>query len=281
MVNPSQVRRLVTHEDRGHFHKILGALVLGHMAYRLNFIIKLGDSGLLHSRYTPIWMAIHALLHISSFQFKLPNKRNLVYNIIWSEFRLHSLIFAWRSIINIMALWCGIQWARGPLVLATMSSADIVTHFLGQSTTMRSNPYARGTSSEFIKWHNRFYSMSQFGATMAIMFRGADSAFMALLPIQTAPFLMTLVKKGVINQTEWHIWYTLGLLTNWVHALAGKGNDGNLLTSGQYMAVFITATIARLVFKVNKYVIWSAAWLVSLNSLQKFDYGRIDAKVPM
>lgn len=264
MVNIGQVRRLATHEDRTHGHKILGAMVLGHIAYRVNLIIRRGDSGLLASPWTPWWMAIHALLHVSSFQFKLPSKRNMTYNIIWSEFRLHSLIFAWRSIINIMCLWSGIQWFRGPLVIGTMAAADAVTHFCGQATTMRGNPYASGTSAEFITWHNRFYSMSQFGATMAIMFRGVDSAFMALLPIQTAPFLMTLVKKGILTQTEWHIWYTLGLLSNWIHALAGTGTDGNLLSTAQYMGLFLTATVARLRFRVPKYLIWGSMWIGAL-----------------
>lgn len=261
MVNLGQVRRLATHEDRTHFHKILGIMVLGHLAYRVNLITRRGDSGLLTSPWTPWWMAVHALLHVSSFQFKLPRKRNMTYNIIWSEFRLHSLIFAWRSIINIMCLWSGVQWARGPLVIGAMAAADTVTHFCGQATTMRGNPYASGTSAEFITWHNRFYSMSQFGATMAIMFRGADSAFMALLPIQTAPFLMTLVKKGILTQTEWHIWYTLGLLSNWIHALVGTGTDGNLLSTSQYMCLFFTATAARLYFRVPKYLIWGPMWL--------------------
>lgn len=281
MVNISQIRRLATREDADHIHKALGVAVLCHLVYRMNYIIKYGDSGLLGSPLTPTWMAFHALLHVSSFQFALPAKRNMVYNVIWPEFRLHSMIFAYRSIVNILALWYGVQWTRGLVVLGTMAAADIVTCFWGQHTTMRGNPYARDTPASFVTWHNRFYSMSQFGATMAIMFRGVDSAFMALLPIQTAPFLMTLVKKGIINQTEWHIWYTLGLLANWVHALFGKGNDGNLLANWQYALVFISATIARLYFRINKYIIWSAAWLLSILALKKLDDGGIYTKIPM
>jgi len=95
---------------------------------------------------------------------------------------------------------------------------------------------------------------------MAIMFRGADSAFLALLPIQTAPFLMTLVKKGILNQAEWHIWYTLALLTNWIHALFGQGNDGNTVSTLAYMTIFWSATAARLHYRVNKYAIWGSIW---------------------
>lgn len=265
MVKISQVHRLVTHEDRHimHMHKILGVLVLGHIFYRMNLIFKLDVSGLATSYWTPFWMGIHALLHVSSFQFRLPEKRNRVYNIIWPEFRLHSMIFAYRSIITVLLTWMGGPWnhaLRGPLVLGTMAAADAVTRWYGQDTTMRGNPYPSGTSEKFIVWHNRFYSMSQFGATTAIMFRGADSAFMALLPIQTAPFLMTLVKKGVLNQAEWHIWYTIALLTNVVHVMFGKGTDGNTVSTFVYMSVFFGTSIARLGFRVNKYVIWTTVW---------------------
>jgi hypothetical protein len=266
MVKISQVHRLVTHEDSQYMHKILGVLVLGHLFYRMNLIFKLGISGLATSYWTPYWMGIHALLHVSSFQFRLPQKRNRVYNIIWPEFRLHSMIFAYRSIMSVMLIWVGGWWnhaLRGPLVLGTMAAADIVTSLYGQDTTMRANPYPNGTSEQFIVWHNRFYSMSQFGATMAIMCRGADSAFLALLPIQTAPFLMTLVKKGLLNQAEWHIWYTVALLTNWVHALVGKGTDDNMVSTLTYMALFLGATIARLRYRVNKYTIWTVVWGLS------------------
>lgn len=265
MVVLSQVHRLITHEDRHimHMHKTLGVLVLGHIFYRMNLIIKLGDSGLATSPWTPLWMMIHTLLHASSFQFRLPEKRNRTYNIIWPEFRLHSMIFAYRSIISVLLMWMGGYWnhtLRGPLVLGTMAAADAVSKWYAQDTTMRANPYASGTSQEFIVWHNRFYSVSQFGATMGIMFRGADSAFLALLPIQTAPFLMTLVKKGILNQTEWHIWYTIALLTNWIHAFFGKGNDGNTVSTIAYQAILWSAVAARLRYRINKYVIWGGVW---------------------
>ena len=265
MVVLSQAHRLLTHEDGRimHMHKILGSLVLGHIFYRMNLIIKLGDSGLATSYWTPFWMVIHALLHVSSFQFRLPEKRNRTYNIIWPEFRLHSMIFAYRSILTVLLVWMGgylNQVLRGPLVMATMAAADGVSKWYGQDTTMRANPYPAGTGREFIVWHNRFYSASQFGATIAIMFRGADSAFLALLPIQTAPFLMTLVKKGILNQAEWHIWYTLALLTNWIHALVGQGNDGNTVSTLTYMTIFFSATLARLRYRVNKYIIWGGIW---------------------
>ena len=263
MVNIGQAHRLVTHEDRVLTHKIMGSLVLGHIGYRINLILKLGDSGLGTSAWTPFWMVLHALLHVSSFQFKIPAKRNRTYNIIWPEVRLHSMIFAYRSIIAVMLTWFGGYWnhaLRGPLVIGTIFAADAVTDKFGQDTTMRGNPYPVGTSQTFITWHNLFYSASQFGATMGIMFRGADSAFLALLPIQTAPFFMTLVKKGILTQGEWHVLYTLTLLTNWIHALTGKGTDGNTVSTFVYMSTFFVATAARLKWRVNKYTIWAGVW---------------------
>lgn len=262
MVVLTQIHRLFTHEDRHimHMHKTLGGLVLGHIFYRMYLIMKLGDSGLSQSSWTPFWMGIHALLHASSFQFRLPEKRNRTYNIIWPEFRLHSMIFAYRSIIAVMLSWLGTRAFRGSLVVGTMVAADVVSNWYGQDTTMRANPYPTGTSQEFILWHNRFYSASQFGATMLVMFRGADSAFLTLLPIQTAPFLMTLVKKGILNQAEWHLWYTAALLVNWIYAVFAPGNDGNSISMLMYVTIFFGATIARLHYRVNKYAIWATVW---------------------
>jgi hypothetical protein len=175
------------------------------------------------------------------------------------------MIFAYRSILSVLLVWVGGYWnhaLRGPLVLGTMAAADAVSKWYGQDTTMRANPYPPGTNKEFIVWHNRFYSASQFGATIGIMFRGADSAFLALLPIQTAPFLMTLVKKGILNQAEWHIWYTLALLTNWIHAIFGKGNDGNTVSTFTYQIILWSAVTARLRYRINKYSIWGAIWVL-------------------
>lgn len=262
MVVTSQVHRLFTREDRHimHMHKTLGALVLGHIFYRMNLMMKLGESGLATSYWTPFWMVIHALLHVSSFQFRLPEKRNRTYNIIWPEFRLHSMIFAYRSILAVMLTWFGNQSLRGPLVLGTMVAADLVTTWCGQDATMRANPYPAGTSPEFITWHNRFYSASQVGATMIVMFKGADSAFLTLLPIQTAPFLMTLVKKGILNQAEWHAWYTIALLVNWVNPIFENARGGNTVSTLAYLAILVAATMARLRYRINKYAIWGTVW---------------------
>lgn len=267
MVNTKQGHRLVTHEDRSimHMHKTLGIIVLCHMLYRLYLIYQYADSGLTRARI-PLWMTIHAMLHVTSFQFHLYQKRNKVYNIIWPEFRLHSMIFAYRSIIAVLLSWYGGYWnhvLRGPLVLSTMAAADAVTMYYGQDTTMRGNPYADGTPKWFIIWHNRFYSVSQFGATMGILCRGINSAFLALLPIQTAPFFMTLAKKGIISQTEWHVLYTFTLLTNWVYALVCKGNDENIVTTATYMTILSLVTIARFGFRINKYILWGSAWFAS------------------
>ena len=262
MVNVEQVHRLVTREDRQfmHIHKTLGILVLGHIFYRMCLIVKFGDSGMATSPLTPFWMGIHALLHVSSFQFHLSEKRNRTYNIIWPEFRLHSMIFAYRSIIAVLLSWTGNHGLRGPLVLGTMAAADMVTKWCGQDNTMRANPYPEGTNPKFIAWHNKFYSISQFGATMLIMFRGLDSAFLILLPIQTAPFLMTLVKKGILNQAEWHIWYTIALLVNVLHPIPDKGPDDNMLSTVPYILIFVSVAIARLRYRLNKYLIWTAVW---------------------
>lgn len=55
-----------------------------------------------------------------------------------------------------------------------------------------------------------YHSVSQAHAT-ALMVLGADAAFAPLLAIQLAAFLMTLVRKGLISTTTWHVAYTATL----------------------------------------------------------------------
>ena len=268
-----QSHRLVTHEDKKffHVHKTLGVLVLGHFLYRLLIWIYYG-SMMFEGIDTLIWMMIHAGLHVSSFQFELPTKRNKSYNIIWPEMRWHTLIFAYRSIIAVTMQWLADKeyypmimndLLRGPLVLLTMLMADVVTDYYKKndqfnSTTMRGNPYPRWVPEWYIKHHNMFYSISQVLATMKIMCsRDIGTLFLLLIPIQTAPFGMTLVKKGIIDQFAWHFYYTIALLINYVYG-ALRPLPKIIVPDTFYWVAVITFVILRFRFNLNKYILWSS-----------------------
>ena len=254
MLNARQFHRLITHEDRRfyHAHKIFGFAVLSHFIYRTwNWYVH-GHLGFHNDPYLPVWLIPHFVLHLTSFEFHLSNRRNTTYNIIWPEMRWHSMFFAYRSLFVMLVHYLNWQWLRGPIVFLTMIAADLVTlYYKNEKTTMRGNPYPSYVPDYFIIAHNLFYSISQIFATMNMLFRGYDLAFLALIPIQTAPFCMTLVKKGIITQMGWHIYYTLALLINYYYAMC----DGIHVTPFKILVLFLI--IGRFYIKANKYLLWS------------------------
>lgn len=263
-VNPGQAHRLVTHEDQrfGHAHKILGIGVLAHFCYRLANWYNHGTLAFAPGSPSTLWLLLlHALLHATSFQFVVPNRRNAVYNIIWPEMRLHSMFFAYRALLVMLVIWLQERnlvplrwdiWMRGAIVMLTMAAADLVTHAYRGVPTMRNNPWPAYVPRWYAKAHNFFYSLSQLFATLNMLYRGNDLVFLTLIPIQTAPFCMTLEKKGIITQAGWHFWYTVAVGISYAYGLThlGRGNTVAPLALG--------LAAARFILGINKYALWAA-----------------------
>ena len=111
--------------------------------------------------------------------------------------------------------------------------------------------------SQFIRVHNMFYSISQATATIVVMNnRNIDMIFTLLIPIQTAPFCMTLVKKGIIDQGTWHLYYTFALLIGyWHNAIANYPLIPIQRFSLPALGLF---AVGRFAINVNKYILWGA-----------------------
>lgn len=118
---------------------------------------------------------------------------------------------------------------------------------------MRDNPYPEYIPKWTITLHNYFYSISQVFATMNILTcKDIDKIFLLLIPIQTAPFGMTLVKKGIIDQSGWHVYYTIALLINYLsvpHTI--------LIPNKLYWILSLIFSLLRFKYRVNKYILWS------------------------
>lgn len=402
-----QMRRLFTHEDArfGHAHKILGVAVLLHFAYRTFLWLVRGDMGLdganeAGNKTLLVLYFVHAALHVTSFQFHVPDRRNTRYNIIWPEMRLHTMLFAYRSLCVLLLHWLVRTWfvalvddgaaadrdgtireashasrtcpawdlvpkdaviavvanysfsvpgvrerltsfvssayeawdarsiiallckgtvvARGAIVLLTMALADRVTiHYRERavetaeqrkreekavsaaapapsspstdysfypqlrdtsrktSMTMRNNPYPFYVAQSFAKALNLFYSTSQVLATLNVLTSPTmDKVFLTLLPIQTAPLLMTLQKKGVITQAGWHLYYTAALLSNYALAITTRTHAkllasdvlvhpvdvvlyGGALPRNVYISLAVLFATLRFKFGYDKYVLWA------------------------
>lgn len=272
-VDVRQARRLATHEDArfAHAHKALGAAALAHFAYRLALWAREGSVGLAGAAPAPFLalLALHAALHVSSFEFVLPRRRNRAYNIIWPEMRWHSMAFAYRSLAVTLVAWLRQRGAlaaawegpcRAAAVFATMAAADAATRLLGDgSTSMRGNPFPDYVPPAARRAVNLFYSVSQLFATLQMLFCGPDLVFLTLVAIQTAPFLMTLEKKGIITQGGWHLGYTAALLVSYAYAHWGPGK-----AEPSTVPLMLAAAALRFGLRANKYAVWAAVAAVRL-----------------
>lgn len=274
MLNLRQIHRLNTDEDPFHSHKVLGAIALCNFAWRLWLHFAAGDAGLTRA-HMPWVLLAHGALHLTSFQFRLSKRRNRAYNIIWPEMRWHTMIFAFRSLAAMAVVTYLPNFyaslLRGPIVILTMICADAVTHYYKHVTaqvdekdsTMRGTPYPSWVSPRYASWHNTFYSASQVLGTMNVLaHRDPVKLFMLLLPIQTAPFCMTLVKKGIMTQGGWHVYYTLAILAN--YALLGGSVGSLIIPSAVYDLIAALVVLLRFRFNVNKYALWGSAICVQL-----------------
>jgi hypothetical protein len=272
ILNLGQSHRLVTKEDAVffHAHKILGVACLLNFIYRIFLIHTTGNAGITESYWTPTWIGIHSLLHLTSFQFHLSTNRNRKYNIFWPEMRWHTMIFSFRSLITMTMVWLSMashisykfqEYSRGAIVLMTIYAADIVTeYYKNDNTTMRDMPYPDYIPKWFIKIHNYFYSITQVLATMIILSqKDIDRIFLILLPIQTAPFGMTLVKKGITDQAGWHISYTAALLINYIYSCKDR-----IFPVPVYWACTFIFSILRFKYHINKYLLWTAISILQI-----------------
>ena len=58
-----------------------------------------------NNSYTPFLLMLHGLLSVSSFIFHVPLNRHKGLPMIYKEFRLHSIIFALRSVVCALSFY--------------------------------------------------------------------------------------------------------------------------------------------------------------------------------
>jgi hypothetical protein len=202
---------LVTYKDPYYLHKISGVYVLCNFFYQFYLYYSYGIMDLNIFNMFP-----HFTLHLTSFIFRVMSSRVFSEGttmFIWEEFRLHSMIFAYRSCLSIL-----IPNYRGCFIFLTMFFADAATFLLGNDniTNVRGN-HNKVCSGYYENFNSVFYSTSQFSATLICggFFQENYSSiltFTTLPVIQTSAFGMTLIKENIINQSIWNIVYNVELL---------------------------------------------------------------------
>ena len=208
--------KLATKEDPLHIHKILGIICLINYGYRY-YLLFTGGTMDLDNQTAIILLGCHAALSTSSLVFHIPSVRNPKAPMIYPEYRLHSIIFVWRSVVCFLLTYYGADTAyRFATCIATMVLADTITSQFSttnKTTTMRNMPFDNRVDKELQLRITRMQSAQQIGATL-YMFGNLDACFSPMFAIQFAAFLMTMVRKNIINSTAWHTLYNMSLWIN-------------------------------------------------------------------
>jgi len=258
--------KLITYEDGLHIHKVLGIACFLNYIYRFALWFLYGPANVYNVNKTSeslFWIACHSLLSISSLIFHLPKKRVRGSPVIWPEFRMHSIIFAIRSLlvmlVHVLSNDKQSSYAiRSAILLGTIICADITTnYFKSEEKTMRGMPSPEKTSIVFMNRLNMYYSICQVLATIKMIYSAElpyqiVEPFFILFPIQLAAFLMTLVKKGIMTTEGWHFYYALFLGINYIYSY-------NIPFSSNYFPVVIGSLffcICRFKYRFNKYLLW-------------------------
>ena len=137
--------KLITREDSTFIHKILGVSCLTHFIYQYVCLLKYGHMDFMDNPYTPLLLLLHCCLSLSSFIFRVPLNRHKGAPMIYKEFRLHSIVFALRSIACAFCFYYKTNLLVNILIVnLTMILADLSTHFYKAETkTMRGMPFGK------------------------------------------------------------------------------------------------------------------------------------------
>ena len=229
---------LFTNHDKYHIHKTLGILAVINFILRFYYAIVYGTSfpSFENKLFSCSSVLIHAILPIASLSIHLPEKRNFTSPMIWREFRLHSILFSCRhvilTIITLLELWpTQLDYFKNKYLYALLSEsfikyifvvscikiASIITAKYGdvEKRTTNAMPYPDNLNDYEIRKIKLEYAKKQFGATIMAVFSGDLSPtlnFAPLYAIQSAAFMMTLVRKGKCNSSHYHIVYAFTLI---------------------------------------------------------------------
>jgi len=220
--------KLITNHDPYHIHKLLGLSVLLNYLLRTYYLLIYGAAFPDDESYFQAIASVltHGILSVSSLLLPLPSKRNFSSPMIWPEFRLHSITFAFRHVIatalTISSAWPNHKGAEAlmklSLIILTIRCASWITDRFGdhEKRTTNSMPYPSWITEEMQKGVKDMYTRSQFGATKAIILGDPTLSFFPLLGIQMAPLLMTLVRKGKISSFTYHRVYAISLMMSYL-----------------------------------------------------------------
>jgi hypothetical protein len=144
------------------------------------------------------------------------------------------------------------------------------------------------TTTRDINWENipdnvkrglkQYYAICQILAINSLILTDNDktgsgvieAAFLVMFPIQLSTFLMTLVRKSIITNIHWHIFYTLSLVSPYfliINTLRsdGDGSDSGYKNKLEIAKVYlpILYIIFRLQYNFNKYYLMFHIFIIN------------------
>ena len=259
---------LITSHDPFHVHKLLGTMSCLHFLYRLYLLVTCGDA---FPPLEPRWISnggilLHGCLSWSSLFFKLPINRNYTSPMIWPEFRLHSILFASRHVVCTILthnhLWpihpVKLAIANAVVVIGTIQIGSEITDRLGDRERRTTNafPYPPFVSEKHRQRIKNSYAKAQFAATHVCILPDTTITFFCLLGIQSAPFLMTLVRKGKIDAITYHRVYALSLWLGFCISIVrfAVRNDFAFFAYASLSSMVVRHV--RLTYSVDSKVLW-------------------------
>ena len=263
---------LVTREDPSHAHKVLGLSCLVHFAYRfVQFGRGTPDMGFEDGGVMTLGcVCLHAALSCSSLIFKLPARRIKEGSRIWPEYRLHSIVFAVRSlacmaVTALERLLLPLLLLPGPpqqqplyflnylIVVGACAAADAGSRSVGDAS--RSSTIRELAAPPALRF---FFSVMQFHATTGCLvgLRSLSTQFIYLFIVQITAFAMTLRRKNLVGHAAFVLGYSGLLVFGFgVATLDALGHGRWALVN----AVGNCAALGRLALGLDKYALWTGA----------------------
>lgn len=275
--------RLLTNHDKYHIHAILGLMVLMHYSLRWYLIFMHGDafSNQNNMLFNVLAVLLHSALPLSALPLPIPRARNLVAPMIWEEFRLHSVVFASRhtssTVAALLAPSC--YWIQLVIVHLTLFGASWASEKHGnqEQRTTNAMPYATQMEAEKMQHAKNMYARAQFMATAFTLVGQPTLSFIPTLGIQSAPFLMTLVRKGKISTSTYHQVYAWTLLLPLPATMFMLHTNPILLKEVlSAFAIGALAKIFRTKISLGKHISWLlaplAVYVIALHTNVVWEY---------
>eukprot|EP00931_Biecheleriopsis_adriatica_P081406 TRINITY_DN5473_c0_g1_i1.p1 TRINITY_DN5473_c0_g1~~TRINITY_DN5473_c0_g1_i1.p1 ORF type:complete len:360 (-),score=39.81 TRINITY_DN5473_c0_g1_i1:50-1075(-) len=265
--------KLFTGHDRFHIHAVLGLTALLHFCLRFAILLTSGRDSFSPCLASAGLLAVHFLLHATSFQFDLPEKRMRSKPMIWREFRVHNAIFAYRNLVcAVLGIWLPDWWYRAGLSFSAFTvkigvlcmtcwAAEKATERLGskEDRTTNAMPYPDGVPKNVEATIKKFYAKSQFAASALAAFGTPMLSFGSVFAIEIASFLMTLVRKGKIDSWAYHAAYAASLFIMFpalVATLYFSGDPEAEMATFRALIVMRFAVDLRIKYRFSRYAMW-------------------------